>query len=79
MSFSLYAATVPSYQQILGAVSGCSTKRKPSAQPNHLRRPKSSRPRLAPDMLPFAYQVKSTVVHSIGSIEGCAGVCSPPT
>jgi hypothetical protein len=26
--------------------------------------------RLAPDMLPFAYQVKSTAVHSLGAIEG---------
>jgi hypothetical protein len=26
--------------------------------------------RLAPDMLPFAYQVKSSCVHSLGAIEG---------
>ena len=34
--------------------------------------------RLAPDMLPFAYQVKSTAVHSLGAIEGVRrGVFSP--
>ena len=34
--------------------------------------------RLAPDMLPFAYQIKSAVVHSLGAIEGVRkGVFSP--
>jgi hypothetical protein len=34
--------------------------------------------RLAEDMLPFAYQVKSTAVHSLGAIEGVRkGVFSP--
>jgi uncharacterized protein len=34
--------------------------------------------RLAPDMLPFAYQVKATAVHSLGAIEGLRkGVFSP--
>lgn len=34
--------------------------------------------RLADDMLPFAYQVKSTAVHSIGAIEGVRkGTFSP--
>jgi hypothetical protein len=36
--------------------------------------------RLAGDMQPFAYQVKSTVVHSLGAIEGVRrGVFSPDT
>lgn len=47
MPLTLYAATIPSYLQILGSVE-----------------------RLADDMQPFAYQVKSTAVHSIGAIEG---------
>ena len=34
--------------------------------------------RLAPDMLPFSYQVKSTVAHSLGAIEAVRkGVFSP--
>jgi hypothetical protein len=36
--------------------------------------------RLAADMLPFAYQVKSTAVHSLGAIEGVRrGSFSPDT
>jgi hypothetical protein len=36
--------------------------------------------RLAEDMLPFAYQVKSTAVHSLGAIEGIRnGRFSPDT
>ena len=70
MSFSLYAATVPSYQQILGAVSGLLDKAEAFCTAKSLAPPQIIQARLAPDMLPFAYQVKSTVVHSIGSIEG---------
>ena len=78
MSLSLYAATIPSYRQILGAVGGllrtaqayCAEK---GSDPAAL-----IRARLAPDMLPFAYQVKSTAVHSLGAIEGVRrGVFSP--
>jgi len=35
--------------------------------------------RLAADMLPFAYQVKSTAVHSLGAIEGVRRAYSRPT
>ncbi len=70
MSFSLYDAVVPSNLQILGAVEGLITK----AQSFCTEQGKSERDlieaRLAPDMLPFGYQVKSCCAHSIGGIEG---------
>ena len=80
MPFSLYTATVPSCRQILGAVSGmlgtaeafCTEK---GIAPHHI-----IQARLAEDMQPFAYQVKSTAVHSLGAIEGVRrGVFSPDT
>jgi len=75
---SLYAATVPSYQQTLGAVSGLLDKAEAFCATKSLPPSEIIQARLAPDMLPFAYQVKSTVVHSIGSIEGVRrGVFSP--
>jgi hypothetical protein len=78
MAISLYAATVPSYLQILDAMSKlidkaqthCSEK---SIDPNLLLQA-----RLAEDMQPFVYQIKSVVVHSLGAIEGARkGVFSP--
>jgi hypothetical protein len=76
--FSLYAAIVPSYQQTLGAVSGLLDRAETFCATKSLAPPEIIQARLAQDMLPFAYQVKSTVVHSIGSIEGVRrGVFSP--
>src|SRR6202795_2057249 len=78
MSFSLYAATVPCYCQILESVgrllgtaeAWCADR---GVAPNDI-----IDARLAEDMLPFAYQVKSTAVHSLGAIEGLRkGVFSP--
>jgi hypothetical protein len=70
MTFSLYAATVPSYLQILNAVSGLLGKAEAFCAERGIAPADIIQARLAEDMLPFAYQVKSTVVHSLGSIEG---------
>ncbi len=70
MAFSLYAATVPSYLQTLGAVSGLLDKAESFCAEKNLAPHDLIQARLAPDMLPFAYQVKSTAVHSLGAIEG---------
>jgi hypothetical protein len=70
MGFSLYAATIPSYQQILGSVSGLLTTAETFCAEKHLAPEEIIQARLALDMLPFAYQVKSTAVHSLGAIEG---------
>ncbi len=78
MGFSLYAATVPSYRQILEAVSGLLVKAESFCAEKGIAPPELIQARLAADMLPFAYQVKSTAVHSLGAIEGVRkGVFSP--
>ena len=78
MGFSLYAATIPSYQQILGSVSGLLVKAEAFCAEKSINHDDIIQARLAPDMLPFAYQVKSTAVHSLGALEGVRrGVFSP--
>jgi len=78
MAFSLYDATVPSYQQTLGAVAGLLVTAETFCTERQLVPQDIIDARLAEDMLPFAYQVKSTAVHSLGSIEGVRrGVFSP--
>src|ERR1700676_4426096 len=78
MAFSLYAATIPSYQQILGAVSGLLDAAETFCAEKGIAPEDIIKARLAEDMLPFAYQVKSTAVHSLGAIEGVRrGVFSP--
>ena len=78
MTLSLYAATIPSYRQILGAVSGLLGKAEAFCAEKGIEPPELIQARLATDMLPFAYQVKSTAVHSLGAIEGVRkGVFSP--
>jgi uncharacterized protein len=78
MAFSLYEATLPSYRQILGAVGGLLVKAESYCAEKKLPAEEIIQARLVPDMLPFAYQVKSTAVHSLGAIEGLRkGVFSP--
>jgi uncharacterized protein len=78
MAFSLYEATVPSYRQILTAVGGLLGKAESYCAEQKLGAEEIIQARLAPDMLPFAYQVKATAVHSLGAIEGVRkGVFSP--
>ncbi len=70
MTFTLHSATIPSYLQILGAVSGLVDKAQAHCSEIGLAPETLIDARLADDMHPFAYQVKSTVVHSLGAIEG---------
>lgn len=78
MTLSLYAATIASYRQTLGAVSGLLRKAQAFCAEKGIEPAELIQARLAPDMLPFAYQVKSTAVHSLGAIEGVRrGVFSP--
>jgi len=78
MNLSLHAVVVPAFQQTLGAVRGLIDKAEGFCREKNLPPAELIQARLAPDMLPFAYQVKSTVVHSVGAIEGAkAGVFSP--
>jgi uncharacterized protein len=78
MPFSLYAATVPSYCQILESVGRLLGTAETWCADRGLAPKDIIDARLAEDMLPFAYQVKSTAVHSLGAIEGVRkGVFSP--
>ena len=66
MPISLHAATVPSFLQILGAGRGWLDK----ASVSGLDEDEVVSAKLAEDMLPFAYQVRSMADHSRGAIEG---------
>ena len=78
MTFSLYEATIPSYRQILGAIGGLLDKAEAYCTEQKLAAEEIIQARLAPNMLPFAYQVKASTTHSLGAIEGVRkGVFSP--
>jgi uncharacterized protein len=80
MPFSLYAATIPSYRQILSAVGGLLDKAETFCTEKAIAPGDIVQARLTDDMLPFAYQVKSTAVHSLGAVEGVRKrVFSPDT
>jgi hypothetical protein len=70
MSFSLYDAVIPSSLQILDALDQVLEKAKSFCAERGSPEAEMIDARLAPDMLPLGYQVKSCVVHSIGAIEG---------
>ena len=78
MPLSLYDATIPSYRQIIAATAALVAKA--AAHCAGRGEPDSALidARLAPDMLPFGYQVKAVAEHARGAIEGVrAGVYSP--
>ena len=78
MSFSLYDAVVPSNVQILGALDRLMVKGEAFCDERGVAHAELIDARLAPDMLPLGYQVKSCAAHSIGGIEGArAGSFSP--
>jgi uncharacterized protein len=78
MSLSLYTVIIPSYRQTLGAIAVQLGKAQAFCAEKGIEPGELIQARLAPDMLPFAYQVKSTAVHSLGAIEGVRrGVFSP--
>ena len=78
MTFSLYDAIIPSYQQVLQAVARLVDQAEAFCDERGTAHAEIIDARLAPDMLPFTYQVKSTIVHSTGAIDGVrAGSFSP--
>jgi hypothetical protein len=70
MSLSLYHATIPTFIQILGAVSGLLDKAEAFCVEHSLPPADLIAARLADDMRPFAFQVKCAAQHSFGAIEG---------
>jgi uncharacterized protein len=80
MAISLYDATIPSCLQLLAAVSNLLDKAQAFCAEKGLDPNSLLQARLADDMQPFVYQVKSTRVHSVGAIEGVRrGSFSPDT
>jgi hypothetical protein len=78
MPFSLYEAVVPSNLQILGAIDALLDKAEAFCVEHGRAAADLIDGRVAPDMLPFGYQVKSCAAHSIGGIDGVrAGTFSP--
>jgi uncharacterized protein len=78
MTFTLYNATVPNFQQTIGATIGLIDKAEAFCAETNLDPVALVDSKLADDMLPFGYQVKSVCAHSIGAIKGVrAGVFSP--
>lgn len=73
MTLSLYDAVIPSNIQILGSVDGLIDKAEAFAAERGLAPGELIGAKLAPDMLPFGYQVKSSADHSVGGIEGVRG------
>ncbi len=78
MAISLHAATVPSSLQLLDSTAALIDKAAAWCAETGRAPATLIGARLADDMHPFAYQVKSARVHSIGAIAGVrAGTFSP--
>ena len=79
MAVSLYDLSVTNYLQTLGAVEGFVAKSLSHFNDNKIDANEVADIRLAPDMLPFRFQIHSAVHHSLGAIRGVqAGVFAPP-
>ena len=78
MSYSLYAAIVPSYLQVLRGSLSWLAKAEHFAAAEGRTEAEMMDARLAPDMLPFNRQVRGFAMHAQGGIEGAiGGVFSP--
>ena len=78
MALSLYEAVIPSMLQVLGSVDRLVDKAEAFAAERGLAPADLIEARLAPDMLPFGYQVKSCSEHAAGGIAGVkAGSFTP--
>ena len=78
MSSSLYDATIASFSQTLGAVEGYLARSLEHLRTQNVDPEDIVATRLYPDMLPFSYQVRSTISHSVGAVEAVRrGVFDP--
>ena len=75
---SLYTATVPAFRQTVDATSHVVAKGEAFAAERGVDPAALFEARLAPDMLPLAFQVYSVATHSVGALAGVrAGTFSP--
>ncbi|MGQ0534037.1 MAG: DUF1993 domain-containing protein [Caulobacteraceae bacterium] len=78
MALSLYDVTVPTFTQILGAMSSVLDKGEAHAVEKGMRPDEWAGARLFSDMAPLSFQVKQAVHHSVGAIEAVKkGVFGP--
>jgi hypothetical protein len=68
-TLSLYTAVIPSYLQVLRSVAGLLGKAEGYCSEKGIAPEELLQTRLAPDMLPFAYQIRATSTHSQGAID----------
>lgn len=79
MAISLYDVSVANYLQTLEALVGLLDKGLAHFTANHVDLDQVVETRLAPDMLPFRFQLQSVAHHSAGAIEGVKkGLFQPP-
>jgi hypothetical protein len=79
MSISLYEASVPNYLQTLGAVSHLLDTGLKFCSEHGIDPQTIVEMRLAPDMLPFRFQIQSVAHHSVGTIQALRdGGFGPP-
>jgi hypothetical protein len=80
MAIPLYDVSVASFLQVLTGVSGFLDKGLAHCQAKGIDLKELVETKLAPDMLPFRFQVVAVAHHSIGAIKGAqAGVFKPPS
>lgn len=78
MAISLYDLSVANFLQTVGAVEGFLAKAAAHFKDKGLDPNDVVEARLAPDMLPFRFQIQSVAHHSLGAIQGVqAGQFSP--
>ena len=70
MPISLYDATVANFQQGLAALDGILGRAPAHFEPQGKPLADLVAARLAPDMLPFSFQVVSAAHHSLGALDG---------
>ena len=79
MAIPFYEASVATYLQTLGAVTGFLGKGLAHCQEKNIDPQSIVETRFADDMLPFSFQIISVVHHSRGALEGMkSGVFRPP-
>ena len=78
MALSLYDITVPTFQQMLGALSGVLEKGEAHAAEKGMAVDEWAGARLFSDMAPLSFQVKQTAAHSAGALAAVQkGVFTP--
>jgi len=79
MSITFYEASVGTYLQVVAAAAGVLDKGLKHFRENNTDPDAIVDERLAPDMLPFSFQIHSIAHHSLGALEGIkSGVFRPP-